>query len=43
MARKTGQYAKIGRDDSIVSPLRGPDIASSGIDSIGEDTEYGSI
>ena len=48
MARNTGQYTKIGLDDSIVSPLRGPDIparpvASSGIESVGENTEYGSI
>lgn len=46
-ARHVGRH-KSDQSHSIVSPLRGPDIPSraavpSGIESLGDDTEYGSI
>lgn len=47
--RSVGQRSMLGLTNSIVSPLRGPDLKAtlsavpSSIESLGEDTEYGSI
>jgi len=48
LKHSSGRHSMSGRNHSIVSPLRGPDIPApaavpSGIESVGDDTEYGSI